>query len=163
MNGVRNRPGVCLCVGEGETQRVILAAAATVVVSTSSFKSFELEVLISCMKRNCLGITLFSFLLPVWLSLRWDWLMMTSGDNWPWLTWFRTSQLSSAFIDDTELRQGCYIRAATLVGFMEWRDVPCQGNLSSIKETQQEGGGISSNPSIFWSQSRVNKSWEGFG
>lgn len=62
--GVRNRPCVFLCVGGcGETQKVRLAVVATatteaaaaaaavvVVLSTSSFKTFELEVLISSMK-----------------------------------------------------------------------------------------------------------------
>lgn len=57
---------VFVCVwGWGETWRVRLAAAeaaaaaaAVVALSTPSFKSFELEVLISRMKRDCLGITL---------------------------------------------------------------------------------------------------------
>lgn len=79
---------VFVCVWGGETQRVRLAvvaaaeaaaaAAAVVVLSTFSFKSFELEVLISRMKRDCLGITL-SFSPPrVTVTA----LRLTRDDSW---------------------------------------------------------------------------------
>lgn len=83
-----------VCGGCGETQKVRLAVVATtaaeaaaaaaavvvVVVSTSSFKTFELEVLISCMKWDCLGITLF-FFSPLCVTITVVWL---TGDDKRW-------------------------------------------------------------------------------